>query len=248
MKPGPSTTFPAGSTSSTLSNPRSRADGGGNVYVADSGNSTIRKVVIGTAGTSPSTAAQPARLTAARSRKVLPCLAQAEQHSEWCGVTACSCVLTYLGNPRSQCEIVNYAESINYACTSVAPWEWDDPIANIYINCCMGPRPSETDVLSHYGFPNTGRFSALTYAQIQEEIDGGRPFIILWDPAKDLDVHLIVGMGYDNSNGQQDVIVMNTGVSHNGIQSYESLCANEYNGTLWPPYSNWNRTITIDPF
>jgi hypothetical protein len=226
-------------------------DPAGNVIVADTLNSAIRKITIGTPQASPTAAvARPGRLAPARGRKVLACLAQAQQHSEWCGVTACSCVLTYLGNPKSQCEIVNYMENIKYACRSGVPWAWDDPIANIYVDCCMGPRPSETDVLEHYGFHCTGRFSALSYAQIQEEIDAGRPFIILWYPAKDMDVHLIVGMGYDNQNGQQDVIVMNTGVYHNGItqMSYASLCANSYNGTNWPPYSNWDRTITIDPF
>jgi sugar lactone lactonase YvrE len=223
-------------------------DPAGNVIVADTLNSAIRKVTIGTPQASTTAAARPGRLALATGRKVLSCLAQAQQHSEWCGVTACSCVLTYLGNPRSQCEIVNYLETITYACAS-APWAWNDPIANIYIDCCMGPRPSETDVLEHYGFPCTGRLSALSYAQIQEEIDAGRPFIILWYPAKAMDVHLIVGMGYDNQNGQQDVIIMNTGVYLNGItqMSYASLCANSYNGTDWPPYSNWDRTITIDP-
>jgi hypothetical protein len=227
----------------------------GTVYVADALNSAIRKIAITVSGQGPSPTittawpgARPAvsiQISSVPEYMVLNCPETIQAHSQWCGMASCTCILDYLGASLAQCDVVNYTMDIDYACGSEnnTNFYWGDPVANIAINYCMGPRPSETDTMAHFGHPCTGRFSALTFAEIQTEILANRPFIMFWEPSVGSDDHLLVGLGYDTSNGQQNVIVMNPDPGY-GIMpiTYGYACDNDHNGG-----SSWGRTLTLDP-
>ncbi len=230
----------------------------------------VNGTIAGTpAGTSPATtytvtAANAAGLTSATvqiavttagsgSYQILNCPEAFQEHSDWCGMACCSCILAYLGNPQSQCTLVNYAEGIGYACqgSEIDDFFWGDPIANINIPSCMGPLPSETGVLANFGFPTTGHYTALTFAEIQSEIAANRPFIILWAvPLTSGSSHLLVGMSWDTRNGGQEVYIMNPAPGMGIMKvSYDYACANDgflFFGSIVGPYW-WDRTITVNP-
>jgi hypothetical protein len=138
--------------------------------------------------------------------QTLACANQPQEHSEWCWAATGASMLGYLGAGQTQCAIVNYVRTINYACGN-ATFNWTDTVANRSIEYLYGPAPSVTDLMAHFGKPCTGRAAALTFAEIQSEIGANRPFVINWAwPGGG--GHILVGAGWETRNGGQEVTIM----------------------------------------
>jgi len=176
--------------------------------------------------------------------QVLNCLVQLQQHSEWCGIASCACILQYRGISEYQFELENYAQNITWA-GEAAPFYWGDPLANRGCNGNFGPNGTETDVLTHFGVPCTGRYSALTYDEIKTEIGANRPFMIhsLWSSGDD--DHNLVGIGWDERNGDQEVVFMNpmAGIVQ---MSYAWLCDGTESLDADEGSHSWDKTITLN--
>jgi hypothetical protein len=177
--------------------------------------------------------------------QVLNCPVQMQQHSEWCGIASCACILHYLGTFKEQYELENYAQNITYAGDPSAPFYWNDPIANRGCNGNFGPGGTETDVLTHFGVPCTGRYSALTFDQIKTEIAANRPFMIHWLWSIGQDDHNLVGIGWDERNGDQEVVFMNP---REGIveMPYGWLCYGTETLDSDGGFHSWDKTITLN--
>jgi hypothetical protein len=178
--------------------------------------------------------------------QVLNCVVQIQAHSEWCGIASCASILDYWGTSLSQCELDNYIQQISYACQN-DDFYWDDPIILRGCSNNFGPRPSETDTLTHFGATCTGRYAALTFDQIKEEIDADRPFMIHWLWELGVDDHNLVGMGWDESDQEQIVVFMDPMV---GIrrESYDWLYRGaEARNVKDQGWHVWDKTMVLDP-
>jgi MYXO-CTERM domain-containing protein len=114
-----------------------------------------------------------------------------QQQTMWCWAANTHCVLEYYGNPMVQCEIVEYAHSNNSCCASPGSCNNGGSMNNIQ------------DPLDHFGSIDSYNYSgALSQAEIIEEIDNYRPFVIGWWMGGG--GHVVVGHGYQDD----DVYVM----------------------------------------
>jgi len=125
-----------------------------------------------------------------------PCM---QEQTKWCWAAVSQCVLGYYNHHLTQCEIAEYARNVT----------WHDFGSD---DCCQNPggpcnhwnynwghRGSIQDILVHFAqLNNTGVGSALSLAQVQEQLGLNRPFIIRWGWAGG-GGHFIVGHGI---NGQ----------------------------------------------
>jgi hypothetical protein len=204
--------------------------------------------VTATSGSGP--LAVPVRITVGPTgslkSQVLNVPVQIQRHSEWCEIASCASILDCKGVSLTQCQMFNYSWNIGYACWN-SDFYWDDPIIIQGCEQVYGARSSETDLLTHYGVPCTGRYSALTFGQIKEEIDADRPFAIHWFH-ENTDGHSVVGMGWDESGAEPVIVLMDP---MRGIRrvTYAWACLgyepNSYSeGNSW---NAWDRTITLDP-
>ena len=166
-----------------------------------------------------------------------------QEHNEWCTLASCASILAYVGHPVDQCLIDDYEQNIDYACEA-EPFYWDNPVilGGVYRN--FGPRSGGTDALTHFGAPATGRYSALTFAQIKTEIGANRPFIVHfeWSGSDD---HNLVGMGWDERNGEQGVFLMDPWITE-GVREvpYAWACSGLASAT--ENAHVWDKTTTLD--
>jgi Papain-like cysteine protease AvrRpt2/Putative Ig domain len=183
--------------------------------------------------------------TSVGSFQTLNCPQQIQEHSQWCWAASGASILAFLGTPQTQCNIVNYVRSINYACGN-ATFAWSDPTANIPIEALYGPAPSVTDFMAHYGKPCTGSSAALTFPTIQAEIGANRPFYVNWAWSTG-GGHILLGIGWDTRNSGQEVTIMDPWTNE-GIKlvSYTWLCTGsdpvEGNAT-----HTWQWSLKVNP-
>ena len=170
---------------------------------------------------------------------------QVQWHSEWCTIASCASILEYLGHPVAQCDIDNYEQNIDYACES-QPFDWEDPVilGGVYRN--FGPRSGGTDALTHFGAPSMGRYAPLTFAQVKAEIGANRPFIVHWEWTNS-DDHNLVGMGWDERNGEQQIVLMNPSPGYGIVEvPYAWACSGQESGTTISHV--WDKTTTLNPW
>ena len=118
-----------------------------------------------------------------------------QEQDQWCWVGVSQCLLNYYGKSYTQCEIAEYARSVitwqNFGSTNCCK---NPSGACNYWNYNWGYDGSIQDILEHLGeIPNTGTLS-LTIADIINELNLSRPFIIRWG-WKSSGGHFIVGHG-----------------------------------------------------
>ena len=116
----------------------------------------------------------------------LPVPYRGQQTQVWCWAATSEMVLAYYGVNVPQCEILS---------------------AWMQMNCCIPNPACETagslqviqGTLHHFGALDSFISGALTFAQVQAEIDAGRPMIVAYNNS--FAGHVVVIFGYDPVNG-----------------------------------------------
>lgn len=175
-------------------------------------------------------------------RKELACAELIQEHSEWCWAASSASILTWLGTPVRSCDVVNAVRNITYACGNTT-FAWADAAANGPIEALYGPAPSVSALMGNYGHPGTGRASALTFAQVQAEINAGRPFFVNWAWSTG-GAHILAGVGWDTTSGEEEMIIMdpwpNEGIK---LVSYAWAVSGSDTGAT----HTWKWSLTVDP-
>ncbi|MYN16963.1 hypothetical protein GTP81_09375 [Rugamonas sp. FT107W] len=128
-----------------------------------------------------------------------------QEHSQWCWAGSSKAVLNYYGQSPSQCQIVNWAFGLNYACgNSTFDWNsWANQPNNMY-----GSNGSVQNILNAWGVSNTAYNYASSWSSVVADINANRPFVIRygWTGGGG---HIMVGRGYETYNGVNYIYIMN---------------------------------------
>jgi len=180
--------------------------------------------------------------------QILAIQGQTQQHDEWCWAADCSSILNFLGNPQTQCDVVNSELGITYACQS-APFSWND-YANTPVEDLFVTLPSTVDALARLGVPSTGQSAALSFPSVQTEIGANRPLIFRWLWVDDGGHHQLLGYGWDLRNGFPEVYYMDPWVGE-GMKSasYAWVCNGTETGRTDDVQGthSWVETLTLNP-
>lgn len=128
-----------------------------------------------------------------------------QEHSEWCWAGTTKAVLNFYGQTPSQCQIVNWAYGLNYACGN-SVFEWNSP-AN-QPNNMYGSNGSVQNILKNWGVNNTAYNTASSWSSVVADINANRPFVIRYGWTNG-GGHIMVGRGYETANGVNYVYIMN---------------------------------------
>jgi len=128
-----------------------------------------------------------------------------QEHSQWCWAGSSKAVLNYYGQSPSQCQIVNWAFGLNYACgNSTFDWNsWANQPNNMY-----GSNGSVQNILRAWGVSNTAYNYASSWSSVVADINANRPFVMRygWTGGGG---HIMVGRGYETYNGVNYIYIMN---------------------------------------
>lgn len=128
-----------------------------------------------------------------------------QEHSEWCWAGTTKAVLNFYGQTPSQCQIVNWAYGLNYACGN-SVFQWSSP-AN-QPNNMYGTNGSVQNILKNWGVNNTAYNTASSWSSVVADINANRPFVIRYGWTNG-GGHIMVGRGYETANGINYVYIMN---------------------------------------
>ncbi|MCH8620786.1 C39 family peptidase [Undibacterium sp. TS12] len=128
-----------------------------------------------------------------------------QEHSQWCWSASSKAVLNYYSRTPSQCQIVNWAFGLNYACGN-SNFNWNS-YAN-QPNSLYGGGGSVQSILQHWSVPNSAYASALSWNTVVSDINANRPFIIRYGWTNG-GGHIMVGSGYETYNGVNYIYIMN---------------------------------------
>ncbi len=128
-----------------------------------------------------------------------------QEHSQWCWAGSSKAVLSYYAKTPSQCQIVNWAYGLNYACGNTT-FNWNS-YAN-QPNSMYGSGGSVQNILRNWGVPNTAYNYASSWSSVVYDINANRPFVIRygWTGGGG---HIMVGTGYETYNGTNYIYIMN---------------------------------------
>jgi hypothetical protein len=129
-----------------------------------------------------------------------------QEHSEWCWSATSQSVLSLYKKTPSQCQIVNWAYGLNYACGNTT-FAWNSPANKP--NNMYGTNGSVQTILQAWGVPNTPVAAALTWNQVVWDINNRRPFVIRygWTTGGG---HIMTGYGYQVTNGVNYIRIMDS--------------------------------------
>jgi hypothetical protein len=160
-----------------------------------------------------------------------------QEQNEWCWVANSRCVLAYYGTTKKQCEIAEYARTLNTSTYGTTA-------------CCSSPsgkcnNPNELQgngavqgMLSHFGnIQSTVSSGAIAVSKIQSELGARRPFIIgiFWSGGGG---HVVVGCMYSGSNLTFMDPWQNNGMTTYKYTSGTSVVTSTGTGT-------WHETLVI---
>ncbi|RFP07956.1 MULTISPECIES: C39 family peptidase [unclassified Duganella] len=128
-----------------------------------------------------------------------------QEHSQWCWAGSSKAVLNYYNQTPSQCQIVNWAFGLNYACGST-DFNWNSN-AN-QPNNMYGSNGSVQNILKAWGVNNTAYNSASSWNSVVSDVNANRPFVIRYGWTNG-GGHIMVGRGYETANGVNYVYIMN---------------------------------------
>ncbi len=157
-----------------------------------------------------------------------------QEHSQWCWSASSKAVINYYRTPPSQCQIVNWAYGINYACGN-STFNWNS-YAN-QPNSLYGSNGSVQSILSAWGVPNYAYGYASTWNTVVTDINNNRPFVIRvgWRTGGG---HIKVGRGYETYNGTNYVYIMDPWPGEGQVyQTYSYAVASSEH--------NWTHTLRV---
>ena len=145
-------------------------------------------------------------ITITANAQILPVPEITQEQSEWCWVGVSKCVLDFYGYPHRQCEIAEYTRSVSTwhsfgtvpCCQSSSTPGWGCNYWN-YNWYSAQPKGTIQDILVHFGNITNNGTGSLPIANIQNNINQQRPFIIRWAWASG-GGHFIVGHGIQGNN------------------------------------------------
>ena len=128
-----------------------------------------------------------------------------QEHSQWCWAGSSKAVLNFYNKTPSQCQIVNWAYGLNYACGNTT-FNWNSN-AN-QPNNMYGTNGSVQNILQAWSVPNTAYNVASSWSSVVFDINANRPFVIRygWSSGGG---HIMVGRGYETANGTNYIYIMN---------------------------------------
>lgn len=127
-----------------------------------------------------------------------------QEHSQWCWSASSKAVLNYYAKTPSQCQIVNWAFGLNYACGNTT-FNWNSQ-AN-QPNSLYGTNGSVQKILAAWGVPNSAYSSASSWSSVVGDINANRPFVMRYGWTNG-GGHILVGRGYETYNGVAYVYIM----------------------------------------
>ncbi len=128
-----------------------------------------------------------------------------QEHSQWCWAGSSKAILNDYNKNPSQCQIVNWAFGLNYACGN-GTFDWNS-YAN-RPNSMYGSSGSVQNILKYWGVPNNAYSIASSWSAVVSDINANRPFVIRYGRTSG-GGHIMVGTGYETYNGSNDVYIMN---------------------------------------
>jgi hypothetical protein len=154
-----------------------------------------------------------------------------QEHSQWCWAGSSKAVLNYYAKTPSQCQIVNWAYGLNYACGNTS-FNWNSG-AN-QPNSMYGTAGSVQNILKHWGVPNNAYAVASSWNTVVNDISANRPFVIRygWTGGGG---HIMVGIGYDVANGSNHITIMNPWPG-------EGITYQTFASAVSAPDHNWTHT------
>ena len=127
-----------------------------------------------------------------------------QEHSQWCWSATSKAILNLYKKTPSQCQIVNWAFGINYACGNTT-FDWYS-YAN-QPNSMYGTSGSVQNILAAWGVPNTAYNVASSWSSVVADINANRPFVIRYGWTNG-GGHIMAGRGYETYNGVNYVYIM----------------------------------------
>lgn len=128
-----------------------------------------------------------------------------QEHSNWCWAASSVDVLRFYGMNPNQCDVVNWAYGINYACGNNSFYwnSWANTANGMY-----GSSGSIQDILNSWGVSNQAYATYLSWNSIVSDVNANRPFVIRfgWYGGGG---HFMVGYGYYDQGGTPMVGYMN---------------------------------------
>lgn len=127
-----------------------------------------------------------------------------QEHSQWCWSASSKAILNFYGKNPSQCQIVNWAFGVNYACGNTNFW-WNS-YAN-QPNSMYGSNGSVQNILRAWGVSNTAHYTASSWSSVVYDINANRPFVIRYGWSNG-GGHIMVGRGYQVYNNVGYIAIM----------------------------------------
>ena len=127
-----------------------------------------------------------------------------QEHSQWCWSASSKAVLHFYSKTPSQCQIVNWAFGLNYACGNTT-FAWNS-YAN-QPNSMYGTNGSVQNILAAWGVPNGAYNTASSWSTVVNDININRPFVMRYGWSNG-GGHIMVGRGYETYNGANYIYIM----------------------------------------
>lgn len=148
-----------------------------------------------------------------------------QEHSNWCWAATSKMLLDYKGGVNAtQCQIVNYAMGVNYACGN-STFNWYN----------QANQPAQASVIGkilYAGGLNASVGGSLNFNAVKSTINANNPFIIGWYFQQG--GHVVVCKGYSGNN----LVIQDPWP---GEGSYYISYQNAVNG----PDRRWGNTISL---
>ncbi len=136
--------------------------------------------------------------------RVLSVQLNTQEHSQWCWSASSKAILNYYSKTPSQCQIVNWAFGLNYACGNTT-FNWNS-YAN-QPNSMYGSNGSVQNILKAWGVANGAYSVASSWSSVVSDINANRPFVMRYGWSNG-GGHILVGRGYQTYNGVNYVYIM----------------------------------------
>ena len=176
-------------------------------------------------------AALLAALPAYAQYKVLATPLTTQEHSQWCWSASSKAILNFYKKTPSQCQIVNWAYGINYACGNTT-FNWNSQ-ANTP-NSMYGTSGSVQNILNAWGVSNGAYSVASSWASVTWDINANRPFVIRYGWTNG-GGHIMVGRGYQTYNGVNYLYIMDPWPG-------EGMTYRTYNSAVYASDHRWTHT------